>query len=299
MTTTTVVQDAAIRKADTLIEALGWIRQFRDKMTVIKLGGSVLEEADALRHTLLDILFMESVGMRPVVVHGGGKRISKALEEAGIETRFVQGRRYTCPKAIEIVEKTLAIETNREIAELFEKLGGRAMTLNFESTNVLKGKRIDLKDEQGNPIDLGLVGEVTEVDRLVIDNLCYAGQVPFIPSMCLGENDEKLNVNADTAATQVAQALGAEKLVFLSDVPGVLRDRNDPSSLIHSMDANTAKELISTGVIESGMIPKVEACLDTLDRGVSKVHIVDGRLRHSLLLEIYTTSGVGTQFIRS
>jgi acetylglutamate kinase len=162
---------------------------------------------------------------------------------------------------------------------------------------VLAGRRLTLKGPKGEDLDLGHVGEVTEVDRATIENLCYAGQVPVIPSMCVNVDDrsEKLNVNADTAANAVAAALGAEKLVFLSDVNGVRRDKNDPDSLIHSLTAEEAQELIDTGAIESGMIPKVQACLDTLEKGVRKIHIIDGRLRHSLLLEVYTTQGVGTE----
>ncbi len=288
----------AIAKADTLIEAMGWIRQFRDKTTVIKLGGSVMEDETALRHVLLDIVFMETVGMRPVVVHGGGAAISRAMEAAGLKARFVQGRRYTDEATLAIVEQILAIETNEAIARRIEQLGGRAMNLNFRTTNVLFGEQITLPGNAGEPIDLGYVGNVTRVDRTVIDNLCYAGQVPVIPSMSMDESGQKFNVNADTAATAVAQALGAEKLVYLSDVNGVRRDKQDPDSLIHSLSATEARELIRNGTIESGMIPKVEACLETLDRGVHKVHIIDGRLRHSLLLEIYTTRGVGTQLVQ-
>lgn len=287
-------QQAAIQKADTLIEALGWIRQFRDKTTVIKLGGSMLDDIDAIRHILLDIHFMETVGMKPVIVHGGGKRISAAMEVAGIVPRFVQGRRYTDGPTLAIVEQVLATETNQELADTFEKIGGRAMTLNFLSTPVLYGEPITLPDDRGNPIDLGFVGEVTRVDRAVIDNLCYAGQVPFIPSMAITEEGQKLNVNADTAATKLAQELNADKLVILSDVPGVLRDPNDPASMISSLTRAEALALIADGTISGGMIPKVEACLETIDRGVRKVHIVDGRLRHSLLLEIYTSGGIGT-----
>lgn len=290
--------EEAIAKADTLIEALGWIRQFRDKVTVIKLGGSVLETPEALLHVLLDIVFMETVGMRPVVVHGGGKAISRAMDEAGIEPRFVQGRRYTDRASLDIVERVLAGEVNEFLARRIEELGGRAMNLNFRTANVLHGEPLDLRDDEGSPVDLGFVGHVTRVDRAVIDNLCYADQVPVIPSMCITDDGQKLNVNADTAAMAVAQAMGAEKLVFLSDVPGVLRDKDDPTSLIHSLNASEAHQLIESGVIGAGMIPKVQACLDTLDKGVRKIHIIDGRLRHSLLLEVYTTSGVGTE-IRS
>ena len=288
------MQDA-IKKADTLIEALGWIQRFRDKVTVIKLGGSVLEEPDALRHVLLDVHFMVTVGMRVVIVHGGGARISRAMESAGVEPRFVQGRRYTDEATLKIVQQVLAKETNEFIANEFENIGGRAMTLNFDSDVVLHGQRITLTDENGLSVDLGHVGKVTSVDRIVLDNLCYAGQVPIIPSMCIDENGNPLNVNADTAATVVASALNAEKLVLLSDVNGVLRNPADPDSVISSLDREKSFELIQQKIITDGMIPKVEACIETLDKGVKKVHIIDGRIRHSLLLEIYTTDGIGTQ----
>jgi acetylglutamate kinase len=290
--------EEAIQKADVLIEALGWIRRFRDKITVIKLGGSVMENENALRHLLIDIVFMETVGMRPVLVHGGGAAINRAMADAGIQPRFIQGRRYTDAATRDIVERVLAYETNEFIARRIEELGGRAQPLNFRTTNVLWGEPITLDDEKGQPIDLGYVGQVTRVDRTTIDNLCYAGQVPVIPSMCLADDGTKLNVNADTAAMAVAQALGAEKFMFLSDVNGVRRNKNDPATLIHSLTAGEARDLIKTGAIDSGMIPKIEACLDTLDRGVGKIHIIDGRLRHSLLLEIYTNTGVGTEIVR-
>src|SRR5262245_27976851 len=290
----------AIEKADLLIEAMGWIRQFRDKITVIKLGGSVMEDPESLRHLLVDIVFMETVGMRPIVVHGGGAAITRAMEEAKIEPRFIQGRRYTDDATLKIVERVLAGEINESIAARIEELGGRAMPLNFTgetNNNVLFGERLTLTGDGGEEIDLGHVGRVTRVDRDTIENLCYAGQVPVIPSMAETANGERLNVNADTAATAVAQALGAEKLVFLSDVNGVRRDKNDPETLIHSLTAKEAKRRIAQQGIEGGMIPKVEACLETLEKGVRKIHIIDGRIRHSLMLEIYTNQGIGTEIV--
>jgi len=290
--------EEAIQKADVLIEALQWIRQFRGKVTVIKLGGSVMEQDRSMIHLLLDVVFMETVGMRPVVVHGGGAAISRAMAEAGLEARFVQGRRYTDEATLAIVEKVLAGEVNEQLAARIVELGGQARPLNFRTKNVLFGERITLPDENGNPLDLGCVGTVTRVDRAAIEELCNAGIVPVIPSMCVTEDGQKLNVNADTAATAVAQALQAEKLVYLSDINGVRRDKDDPNSLIHSLSAREAKRLIADGAINAGMIPKVQACLETLERGVHKVHIIDGRLRHSLLLEVYTSKGVGTQIVR-
>ena len=292
-------QKEAITKADTLIEAMGWIRRFRGKTTVIKLGGSLMGNPDAMRHTLLDIIFMETVGMRPVVVHGGGPSINKAMEAAAIEPVWLKGRRMTDPKTLEIVERVLGYELNEHLANEIEHLGGRAMNLNFKTTNVLFGEKLLLAEPGAEPLDLGFVGQVTKVDRQTIESLTYTEQIPIIPSMCIDDKGQKYNVNADTAAMAVAEALGAEKLIFISDVNGVRRDRNDAESVIHSLTAAEARQLIVDGVIAGGMIPKVEACLSTLDRGVGKVHIIDGQLRHSLLLEIYTTAGVGTEIVQS
>lgn len=289
--------EEAIAKADTLIEAMGWIRRFRDKTTVIKLGGSLMDNVEAMRHILLDVIFMETVGMRPVIVHGGGAAIDRAMAEANITPKKIQGRRVTDQATLDIVVKTLAGDINQQITDEIERLGGRAMNLTFDTTPVLFGEKLLLESETGEKIDLGFVGHVTRVERNVIESLTYTAQIPVIPSVCMDDNGQKYNVNADTAAMAVAESLGAEKLVFLSDVNGVRRDKNDPSTVIPSLTADEAKELIRSGVIESGMIPKIEACLGTLNRGVGKVHIIDGRLRHSLLLEVYTTQGVGTEIL--
>jgi acetylglutamate kinase len=288
----------AIEKANVLIEALQWIRQFRGKITVIKLGGSVMEDPRNLGHLLLDVVFMETVGMRPVVVHGGGAAISRAMADAGLQPRFVEGRRYTDDATLRIVEQVLGHEINTQLAAQIDDLGGQARPLNFRTTNVLFGEKIFLLDKQGQAIDLGHVGKVTRVDRDAILDLCLQGIVPVIPSLCLDDDGQQLNVNADTAATAVAEQLGAEKLVFLSDVNGVRRRRDDPDSLLHTLTVEEAEGLIDSGAIEAGMIPKVQACLETIERGVRKVHIIDGRLRHSLLLEIYTSKGVGTEIAR-
>ena len=278
---------------------MGWIRKFRGKTTVIKLGGSLMANPDAMQHTLLDIIFMETVGMRPVVVHGGGPSINKAMEAAGIEPVWVKGRRVTDARTLEIVERTLAYELNEQLTNEIERLGGRAMNLNFRTTNVLFGEKLLLEEPGSEPMDLGFVGHVTRVDRQTIEALTYTEQIPIIPSMCMDSNGQKYNVNGDTAAMAVAEALGAEKLIFISDVNGVRRDKSDPNSVIHSLTALEARQLIQDGIIAGGMIPKVEACLSTLDRGVGKVHIIDGQVRHSLLLEIYTTAGIGTEIIQS
>jgi acetylglutamate kinase len=221
------------------------------------------------------------------------------MNEAGLAPRFVQGRRYTDDATLAIVERVLAGEVNEQLAHRIEELGGRAQPLNFRTTNVLVGQRIQLEGPGGQPVDLGHVGNVTAVDRATIEHLSYAGIVPVIPSMCVTADGEKLNVNADTAATAVARTLQAEKLVYLSDVNGVRRDKQDPDSLMHSLTSEQAQQLIAEGAIDSGMIPKVQACLETLDHGVRKVHIIDGRLRHSLLLEVYTSKGVGTEIVKN
>lgn len=289
--------EEAILKADALIEALGYIRQFRDKLTVIKLGGSAMEDAAALRATLHDVVFMETVGMRPILVHGGGSAISRAMAESGLKPRFVQGRRYTDAKTLEIVTRVLIDEINRDLVHQIEQLRGRAAGLHDRTTNCLKGERISLEDESGGAIDLGFVGRVKEVDRRVIENLCYAGVVPVVPCIAVDASGQRLNVNADTAAAAVARELRAEKLVFLSDVSGILREPGNPQSLANSLTAAECRELMAGGIIGSGMIPKVEACLESLEAGVRKTHIVDGRVRHSLLLEIYTDRGIGTEIV--
>jgi acetylglutamate kinase len=293
------VHDEAIRKADVLIEALGYIRKFHGRFTVIKLGGSVMEEPEALRALLVDVVFMQTVGMRPVIVHGGGKAITHAMEQAGLVPRFVQGRRYTDDATLEIVARVLAEEVNADIVGHITKYGGRAAGLHHKTSQCLFGQRLMLPDGQGQEIDLGRVGEVTQLDTPPIENLCLAGVVPVLPSLAgdLAEDGKLLNVNADTAAAAVARALRAEKLVFLTDTPGILRDRNEPGSLIRGLTPDDCHDLMTERIIDKGMIPKVEAALASLEAGVSKVHIIDGRLRHSLLLEMYTDVGIGTEIV--
>ena len=289
--------EEAIAKADVLIEAAHWIREFRGKITVIKLGGSVLETPAALTHLLLDIVFMETVGVRPVLIHGGGAAVSRAMTAAGLTPRFVQGRRYTDADTLRIVEQVLAYEINESLAGEINSLGGCAKPLNFRTENLLYGEPIKLNGKNGESVDLGFVGRVTRVQCETITNLCSQGIVPVIPSMCITDDGQKLNVNADTVATAVAQALHAEKLVFLSDVNGVRRNKDDADTLVHSLTDQESQEMIESGQVDAGMIPKLQACIDTLHHGVRKIHIIDGRLRHSLLLEVYTSRGVGTEIV--
>ena len=297
-----VVMKHAMQKADVLIEAMKWIREHRGKVTVIKLGGSVMEDEVAMTHLLLDVVFMETVDMQPVIVHGGGNAISAAMKKAGLEPKFVQGRRYTDEASLNIVKKVLGEEICESLADQIEFLGGigHSLTPCF-GQNILFGKKLTLKDEKGDDVDMGLVGEVTRVDTKPILRCCLRGVIPVIPSIAVMDDGsgQCLNVNADTAATAVAKALQAEKLVYVSEVNGVRTDPNDPDSMIESITVEKAREMLASGAIVGGMIPKIQACLETLERGVKKIHIINGRLRHSLLLEIFTSSGVGTEITGS
>lgn len=288
--------DDAIRKAEVLIEALSYIRTFRDRLTVIKLGGSALEDADVVRATLQDIVFMETVGLRPVVIHGGGKPIDQAMAAAGLQPRKVLGRRYTDPETLAIVVRVLK-EINKALVAQIRQLGGRAVGLHTESLQCLFGERLRLPDAQGQPVDLGLVGYVTRVEGALIEDFCAAGIVPVMPSLAVDKQGGWLNVNADTAAAAVAANLRAEKFVLLTDTPGILRDRRREETLIRSITPAGIRDLLAQGAIDAGMLPKVEACLESLAAGVRKTHIIDGRRRHSLLLEIYTDLGVGTEIV--
>jgi acetylglutamate kinase len=290
--------DEAIRKADVLIEALSYIRTFRDRLIVIKLGGSAMEDPEALRSHLQDVVFMATVGLRPILVHGGGKPIDRAMAAAGLVPRKIQGRRYTDNATLDIVVRVLRHEINAAVVAELRQLGGRAVGLHSEALQCLFGNKLLLPGDNGQPVDLGLVGQVTRVDGDLVETFCKAAVVPVIPSLVVDQDGQWLNVNADTAAAAVAARVRAEKLVFLTDTPGILRDRADEESLIRSLDPASCRELIAEGVIDTGMIPKVEACLESLQAGVGKTHMIDGRLRHSLLLEIYTDRGVGTE-IRS
>jgi acetylglutamate kinase len=264
-------------------------------LTVIKLGGSSMENPESLRSHLQDLVFMATVGLRPILVHGGGKPIDRAMTASGLKPRKIHGRRYTDDATLDIVVRVLLHEINAGIASQIRQLGGRAVSLHSEALQALFGERLFLPGDNGVPVDLGRVGRVTRVDRELIETFCSAGVIPVIPSLAFDADGRWLNVNGDTAAAAVATKVNAEKLVLLTDTPGILRERSDEGSLIRSLDAAGCRDLIAGGVIDEGMIPKVEACLESLEGGVRKTHIIDGRLRHSLLLEIYTDRGVGTE----
>jgi acetylglutamate kinase len=301
--------DAAVEKAVALIEAHRYIQSFRDKIVVVKVGGSVQEDADKLRNLLNDVAFMSAVGMRPVIVHGGGKAITQAMGAAGIEARFVQGRRYTDRATLEIAEDVLVNQINKDLVRHLCDSGSTAIGLHSLGSCVLFGERLYLNgapNGSGNGaadrIDIGYVGQVTEVNTVLLRALCEDGFIPVLAPIAVcrvasAEGVWKLNINADTAAGVVAAQLKAEKLVVMSDTNGIRTDANKADSYASTLTRAEIDRLIEIGVIGEGMLPKVEACLTALEGGVTKAHIIDGRIPHSILLEIYTDAGVGTQIV--
>jgi len=291
--------EEAIAKAGALIEAMEYIRGFRGRIVVVKLGGSVLDDIALQKELLTDIAFMSTVGMRPIIVHGGGKAITKAMNETGMEPVWVQGRRYTDERTLTIVEHTLVHKINTPICEMLEELGCEPMGLHSLSSCVLFAETLRLAGEDGRKIDIGFVGQVTSANGNLLKKMCADGTIPVIASVALDKAGGKLNVNADSAAGKVAAEVAAEKLVMVSDTHGIRRDINDPDSWVSSLNEKQIKEMIEAGIITDAMFPKVEACLAALEAGVKKAHIIDGRIPHSLLLEIYTAKGIGTEIVRN
>ena len=283
--------EQAIAKAAVLIEALPYIRRFHDKIVVVKLGGSFMDVPDDLGAVCTDIAFMRAVDIDPVVVHGGGKAITRAMEEAGLKAKFVGGLRYTGPEELRIVEDVLATDINRQIVRLLEQAGAKAEGLTSKTRCPLKAEPLSAS---GGP-DLGLVGKVVAVDALLLRGLCDLGTIPVIAPIACGAGGQKYNCNADEAASAVARALEAEKLVNVSDTHGIRERPDDEASLLSHISESDARRLLAAGIISGGMIPKVETLLEALKGGVRKCHVVSGRVPHSLLLEIYTDRGVGTE----
>ena len=291
--------EEAIAKAGALIEAMAYIRKFLGRIVVVKLGGSILDDIALQKELLADVAFMSTVGIRPIIVHGGGKAITRAMNDAGLEATWVQGRRYTDERTLTIAEHTLVHKVNTPICQMLEELGCETMALHSLSSCVLFAEPLRLDGPDGRKLDLGLVGKVTSVNAQLLKKLCDAGTIPVIASVAKDRNGGKLNVNADTAAGKVAAEVKAEKLVVVSDTHGIRRDINDPDSWISSLNEKQIKEMIEAGIITDAMFPKVEACMIALEAGVEKAHIIDGRIPHSLLLEIYTDKGIGTQIIKN
>ncbi|MEE9200162.1 MAG: acetylglutamate kinase [Candidatus Brocadiales bacterium] len=288
--------EEAIRKADVLIEALPYIRAFRDKLVVVKLGGSVLAEVSCLRGLVKDVVFMKTVGMRPILVHGGGPRISEEMAGRGIESRFVQGHRVTDRETLDVVVDVLVNDINKHILQELEKLGDGGVNLWRDGRPPLRAEKFMATDESGKKVDLGCVGELSSIEEKVFYKACNAGKIPVIAPLARGR-DGLLNVNADSVASFVAGSLKAEKLVFLSNTHGIMTDPLRDDSTVSSLSKSEVMSLVARGVISGGMLPKSWACLRAMERGVKKAHIIDGRIPHSLLLEIFTDKGIGTQIV--
>ena len=289
--------EKAIEKANALVEALGYIRRFNGKIIVVKLGGSVLDDIDLQKKLLTDVVFMATVGMRPIIVHGGGKAITRAMAHAGLEPQWVHGRRYTDQRTLTIAEHTLVNDVNNPICEMLEKLGCNSMGLHSLSSCAIFAEPLRLKSDDGRTLDLGLVGQVSSINSTLLTTLCEKGTIPVIAPVASDKTGGKLNVNADNAAGKVAAAVKAEKLVVVSDTHGILTDIDDPSSRLSSVSESQIEKMLADGIITSGMKPKAKACIDALTGGAKKAHIIDGRIEHSLLLEIYTDEGIGTQIV--
>lgn len=288
--------DTTINKASVLVEALPYLQSFRGHTFLIKMGGSAMEDPELVKEIMRDIVFLEIAGINPVIVHGGGKAISAAMKEAGLEAKFVGGFRVTTPEAIEIVEKTLSGTLNPSLVEMIVQWGGKASGI--PGTDVFVARRIQATNDAGEQVDIGRVGEAVSCELAAIHSVLASEFVPVIsPLGCEQGTGKPLNVNADLAAACLAKALRATKLVYLSDVPGMLSDPSDPTTLIPSISRSQAMELIADGTISGGMLPKIDSALDALANGVGKVHFIDGRMPHSLLMEIFTRSGIGTEIV--
>lgn len=275
-----------------LSEALPYIQQFAGRTVVIKYGGAAMKDSTLKDKVMRDIVFLSCVGLRPVVVHGGGPEINSWLDKLGIEPQFKNGLRVTDAPTMEVVEMVLVGKVNKEIVTLINQAGGLAVGLCGKDGNLIKARP---EGQEG----IGFVGEVSAVNIRVLDSLLKSGYIPVVSSVAADDNGQAYNINADTVAGELAAALGAEKLILLTDTPGILKDYKDPSTLITKMDIQEARALISSGVVGGGMIPKVNCCVRSLAQGVRATHILDGRVPHALLLEILSDAGIGSMIVAS
>ncbi len=277
-------------RVQVLSEALPYIQKFANRTMVIKYGGAAMKEAHLREQVVRDIVFMASVGIRPVVVHGGGPEINTWLAKLHIEPQFVDGLRVTDAATMEVVEMVLVGRVNKQLVEFINLAGGSAVGLCGKDGSLIRAR------PHGNEA-IGFVGEVASVRVEVLESLLANGHIPVVSSVATDETGQAYNINADTVAGELAAALGAEKLILLTDIAGILRDKNDPSTLIRTMDIQEARRAIATGVVAGGMIPKVQCCVRSLAQGVRAAHIIDGRVPHSLLLEIFSDGGVGSMLL--
>lgn len=285
-----------IRKADVLNEALPFIQEFKNSIAVVKFGGSAMENPELTRKTMRDIVLLEAIGMKMVVVHGGGKAISARLRELGVQTQFINGLRVTDADTIKVVDDVLHNNTNKSLVDGIAASGGKGVTISGKG--IMRAEKLWSSDpESGEKLDIGFVGKVISVDvNSILDALRYKF-IPVITPLAMDFYHQPYNINADTAACEIAKALKARKLVFLSDVPGVLRDPKDEKSLISVIKTSEVGSLIADKVLTGGMLPKIQSSVEAIKAGTKEVHMVDGRIPHSLLLEIFTNSGIGTEII--
>ena len=278
------------QRAEVLVHALPYIQKFRDDLIVIKFGGSAMEDPDLIRRTMRDIVLLEATGMKPVVVHGGGKAITARLKELNIETKFINGLRVTCEKTIAVVDDVLHNNTNRLLVNGILEAGGKGCQISGKK--MLRAERLTSRDkETGEELDIGFVGKVVAVDVAPIRDALNYGFIPVIAPLAADFYGQVYNINADMAACDIARTLKARKLIFLSDVPGILRDPKDEKSLISSIKT-------SEGVLSGGMLPKIRSSVAALEAGTREVQMIDGRVPHSLLLEIFTDRGIGTEIVK-
>jgi acetylglutamate kinase len=287
-----------ISKARVLLEALPYIQRFRSQTFVVKYGGSFMDSPDAeVRGGVArDVVFLEAVGINPVVVHGGGKAITRAMEAAGLQSKFVQGQRVTDEATVKVVDQVLSREINPEIVKTIESLGGKAK--GFAGSDIFTCRKLFVKGDSGEKLDIGFVGEVTHVSTEPLRECIRRGITPVISPTARGEDGQIYNCNADVAAAQTAIALKARRLVFMSDVPGLMRDPKNPSTVIPHLQITEVDTLKKAGIVDKGMIPKVDSAVTAIRAGVEKVSFVDGRVSHSVLLEIFTDAGVGTEVVQ-
>jgi acetylglutamate kinase len=279
-------------RVQVLSEALPYLQKFAGRTIVVKYGGAAMKEESLRQQVIRDVVFMSSVGVRPILVHGGGPEINTWLGKLNIEPQFINGLRVTDAATMEVVEMVLVGRVNKQIVEMINQEGGSAVGLCGKDGNLVRAR------PQGNEA-IGFVGEVSSIDTRLIETLINAGHIPVVSSVASDETGQAYNINADTVAGELAAALGAEKLILLTDIAGILEDYKNPDSLIRSLGIQQARELIEKGIVSGGMIPKVQCCVRSLAQGVRAAHIVDGRVPHSLLLEIFTDSGVGSMLLAS
>ncbi|MBQ8184436.1 MAG: acetylglutamate kinase [Lachnospiraceae bacterium] len=280
-----------MEKAEVLIEALPYIQHFNRKIIVVKYGGSAMVDENLKKNVIKDVTLLKLVGFKPIIVHGGGKEISRWVGKVGMEPHFINGLRVTDAETMEIAEMVLN-KVNKELVQLVQSLGEKAVGISGKDGGLLKVEK-RLSDGQ----DIGFVGEITEVQPKVLYDLLEKDFLPIVCPVGMDESFQTYNINADDAACAIARAVGADKLAFLTDIEGVYRDKDDPSSLISEITVSEARELIAGGTIGGGMLPKLNNCIDAIENGVSRVHIIDGRMAHSLLMEIFTNKGIGTAIL--